>query len=70
MDISTDRRLLILSNKMTMWQNTYYDAQVDGKIATDIENEQLLNQATERMKQALTAIAWLEGAITELEGGE
>jgi hypothetical protein len=68
--LSIDRQALILDNKLEMWQNTYYDAQIDAKIATDIENDVLLTQATTRMKQALAAIAWLENEITKLEGGD
>ena len=70
MDISTEGKLLILGNKLEMWQNTYFDAQTDGKIGTDIENEIMVTQAAKRMKQALGASAWLEKEITKVKGGD
>lgn len=68
--VSVKGQLLILGNKLKMWQNTYFDAQTDGKIGTDIGNDVMVTQAAQRMKQALGAIAWLENEITKLEGGD
>lgn len=62
-------RIGLLNNQLTGWQNTYVDAQYQAQIATDIEHPQLIAEATQRMEQALRAIAWIEKAITELEGG-
>jgi len=70
MEIPIDRQLFLLNAKLVTWQNTYYDASLDVKIAQDIGNEQLLEQGLARMKQALQAIAWVQDKITALEGGE
>ena len=66
--ISLERQLFILNQKLTGWQNTYYDAQTDGKIGTDIENDAMVKAAAVRIKQALAAIAWLEKELTKLGG--
>lgn len=70
MTISDDRQLFFLNQKLTNWQNTYFDAKIDVKMGTDIGNVKLVEEGTERMKLALKAIAWLENEITKLEGGE
>lgn len=70
MEIPVEGQLLILGNKLKMWQNTYFDSKTDGRIGVDIGNDVMVTQAAVRMKQALGAIAWLEREITELEGGE
>ncbi len=67
MNITIARRLAILNSKLTLWQNTYYDAELDAKIGQDINKPQMVEQATARMKEALKVIGWVETAITELE---
>ena len=67
MTISINGQLFFLNQKLTGWQNTYYDATVDVKMGADIGNVKLVDEGTERMKMALKAITWLEDAITELE---
>jgi len=67
LDISIERHLSILRSKLATWQNTYIDAKYDAEIAQDIGNDQLAEQAMARMKQALSAIAWIEKKLTEFE---
>lgn len=70
MEIPIDRQLFFLNQKLTGWQNTYFDAKIDVKMGTDIENAKMINEGTERMRVALEAIAWLEKEITRVEGGD
>lgn len=67
MKITTARRLAILNSKLALWQNTYYDAELDAKIGQDIDKPQMEKQATTRMKEALKVIGWIEASITKLE---
>jgi len=70
LDIAVESQLLILNNKMSLWQNTYYDAGLDAKIAEDIGNDKMTEIAAKRMKEALTAIGFLEREISQMEGGD
>lgn len=67
MNIPVNRQLFFLKQKLSGWQNTYYDATIDTKMGTDIENAKMVEEGTARMKQAIKAIAWLEAEITKLE---
>lgn len=65
--ITAERHLVLLRNKLTIWQNTYVDAGDDAEIGRCIGNEKMEQNATARMKQALQTIRWIETKMTELE---
>ena len=63
------RRQLIL-NKIPVWQNTAVDAQIDVALAVAIENEGLKKVATQRLKNALRAEAFLTKMLAEIPDPE
>lgn len=57
----------LLKQKVALWRNTKYDAQVDVQVADAIGDEELKKQATERIKSAIKAIDALGKLLGELE---
>lgn len=56
----------LIQQKLTMWRNTVYDAQLDAKIAKALEDERGEQQARQRIKSALKAVELLEQMMNEL----
>lgn len=54
---------VILKNKLQLWQNTLYDAEVDVRLAKRLEDKQMEQTALERMKQSQKAIDWLSAEL-------
>jgi hypothetical protein len=52
-------KIIILRNKLKLWKNTLYDAQLDARIAKVLEDERNEEQAAQRMKHAHKAIDFL-----------
>jgi len=69
-DISNETKRVLLTQKLTLWQNTLYDAQLDTEIAKMLEDEQLATQSQARMKSALKAIELVNHKLGELTTGE
>jgi len=59
-------KMQIIRNKLQVWQNTLYDAQLDARIAEALDDMQSKERATRRMKEAHKAIDFLE--MLSLEG--
>lgn len=64
--IPNDTKLVLLTKKLEMWQNTLYDAQLDAEIAKMLGDEPLGEQSQARMKAALKAIELLNDKLGEL----
>lgn len=58
--IAPEIRQQIISHKLSLWRNTYFDASLDATVAATLHDEQMAQAAQARMKQALQAIAALE----------
>jgi len=69
-DISNDTKRVLLTQKLELWQNTLYDAQLDTEIAKMLSDEPLSEQSQARMKSALKAIELLNDKLGELAKGE
>jgi hypothetical protein len=60
-------RKQLIENKITLWRNTIYDAELDARVADALGKEAASEQAQERMKEAMQAVELLEGMLDELE---
>jgi len=65
-DISNETKCVLLTQKLTLWQNTLFDAQLDTEIAKMLEDEQLAKISQDRMKSALKAIELVNDKLSEL----
>lgn len=52
-------RMLVLEQKLELWENTEIDARLDGQVATAIGNEGMVKQSAKRLKEAIQAVAFL-----------
>ena len=68
--IPNDTKLVLLTKKLEMWQNTLYDAQLDAEIAKMLGDSPLSEQSQTRMKAALKAIELMNDKLGELTKGE
>lgn len=64
-DISDEIKRQLIEQKIDLWRRTYYDAELDAKIAEALDDPQLKRMATERMKKALKAVDVLEKLLNE-----
>lgn len=64
-EIAAERKAGLIKNKILLWENTVYDAQLDAEIDEMLGDEQGLAQAKTRMKNALKAIGLLEEKLSE-----
>ena len=70
LDISPDIKTEILTRKLSLWNNTLFDAATDEKLGRILEDEAISKAAQVRMKNALKAIEGLEAMIKELNGSK
>ena len=59
-DIPMEVQAQIIQQKIQMWRNTEYDAQLDAEIAQVLDDAQMKAAAVQRMKNAKKAVAELE----------
>lgn len=64
--IPNGTKLVLLTKKLEMWQNTLYDARLDAEIAKMLGDEPLSEQSQARMKSALKAIELVNDKLGEL----
>lgn len=57
--IPIETQLIIIDQKLVLYRNTLYDAQLDGRIAQHLDNAQQITAATNRMKEIHKMIDWL-----------
>jgi len=58
--VTDEARKSILAQKITVWQNTAYDAELDAKVARALEDTDGEAQAKARLKKGLQAIETLQ----------
>jgi len=66
-DIPVEVQVQIIRQKIQIWRNTEYDAQLDAEIAQVLSDDQMLAAAVQRMKNAKKAIAELTRKLDGLE---
>lgn len=73
-EVTVETMLVIIDQKLALFRNTLYDAQLDGRIAQHLDNAQSIAAATNRMKEIHRTIDWLteerkkiedDGTVTE-----
>ena len=57
----------MLEQKLQLWKNTIYDAEVDARVAQAIGDDQLLETAKRRLGQAIKATDVVGKILAELE---
>lgn len=67
-EITTETQLVIIDQKLALYRNTLYDAQLDGRIAQHLDNAQSIAAATNRMKEIHKTIDWLVKERRKVEG--
>lgn len=69
-NVATDEQAAIeryiITNKLQLWRNTLYDAQLDAKIGETLDDAEMKKQAIERMKKSQKAIDLLEAELNKL----
>jgi len=65
MEITNDVKRVIVEQKLTLYKNTLYDAELDAKIALLLNDKEDATKA--RIKQVLKAIELLETELAELK---
>ena len=68
LDISPDIKTEILTRKLSLWNNTLFDAATDEKLGRILEDEAISKAAQVRMKTAIKALEGLKGMIKDLNG--
>jgi hypothetical protein len=61
--VTDEARQSILAQKITVWQNTAYDAALDAKVAQALEDTDGEAQAKARLKKCLQAIEVLQAEV-------
>lgn len=64
------QKITILEAKLIQLKGSLYDAEIDVRIATKIEDEQLKESAIDRMKKMEKAIDELEKIVVEINEEE
>ena len=64
-DIPVRARRELLRQKLELWRNTCFDAELDAKVADAIGDDGLKEQGMARLKQALKAVGALEAMLKE-----
>jgi len=59
-----EARQSIIAQKIALWRNTAFDAELDAKVAQALGNAEAEANAAERLKNCLKAIATLEEMLT------
>jgi CRISPR/Cas system CSM-associated protein Csm4 (group 5 of RAMP superfamily) len=67
MEITNDVKRVIVEQKLTLYKNTLYDAELDAKIALLLNDKEDATKA--RIKQVLKAIELLETELAALKPG-
>lgn len=55
----------LLRQKIEVWRNTVYDAELDVRVADVLGDDRLKEQAAQRLKDAFKALDLLEGMLKE-----
>ena len=66
-NISPQARQALIEQKLTLWRNTAFDAELDAKVAKVLGNADSEAAAAQRLKDCLKAIATLEEMLTVTE---
>lgn len=66
-DIPDEVKRKILQQKLTMWHNTVFDAQVDVEMAEILKDAQMEQSARESMNRALKAVKLVEKKLSEID---
>lgn len=67
--ITIETQLVIIDQKLALYRNSLYDAQLDGRIAQHLDNAQQIAAATNRMKEIHKTIDWLVEERKKIESG-
>lgn len=67
--VPDDFKRQLIAQKIQMFLNTIYDAELDGKVAQMLGDERKQEGAEKRMKDALKAIDLLEKILSEIPEG-
>lgn len=67
-DVPVEIQIQIIQQKIQIWLNTEYDAQLDAEIAQVLDDDQMKATAVLRMKNAKKAVTSLKRKLSELEG--
>jgi hypothetical protein len=59
-ELMPEVRQSIIAQKIALWRNTAFDAELDAKVARVLDNKDAETNAIERLKNCLKAIATLE----------
>jgi len=73
MAITLIRKMQVLSMKIEVLENTIYDAELDAKVASILDDDAMATGAKSNMKRALKALDSLQKLYSELakdSGGE
>lgn len=65
--VSVEAKLLVLNNKLAIYKNSFYDAEIDYSVGTVTDDDKLKENAQERMKTYLKAIEALEKMLAEVD---
>ena len=60
----------LVQNKLLVWQNTLYDAQLDAQVAKLTEDNAMLEAAQRRIKQAIQAVELMKELQEKLNATE
>ena len=66
-EITKETQLAIVDNKIQLYVNSRYDAEVDAKVADITDDENLKKSAQERVKKIIKALDALEKIKAELQ---
>lgn len=62
--VAPEAQRAIIAQKLTLWQNTAFDAELDAKVAQVLGDEEMKALAARRLKDALKA----QAVLTEMLG--
>lgn len=65
-DVPVEVQVQIIQQKIQIWRNTEYDAQLDAEVAQVLDDAQMKAAAVQRMKNAKKAVAELERKLGAL----
>lgn len=65
-EITFQAQMQVVGQKLALWQNTLYSAELDARVAKAIDDDQMLAQAKTQMKRSLQVIDQLEKIRAEL----
>lgn len=65
-EISNDRKLAVLRDRLEAWRNTLYAAKIDYKVGRALGDQQLLAQAQAKTRTAVRATELIGSYISDL----